>query len=58
MSSNHPLVLEMELTTNFEHKKNEANLNEIRQMKQELAVRIHQIHIILDEIEIQHNVCF
>jgi hypothetical protein len=46
----------MESPTNFEEMKIDANSNEIRQMKQELSVRIQQMHIALDELEIQHNV--
>jgi hypothetical protein len=45
----------METAANFEHR-NDTTSNEIRQMKQELSVRIQQMHIALDELEIQHNV--
>lgn len=47
----------METPTSFELK-TDATSNEIRQMKQELSVRIQQMHITLDELEIQHNVRF
>lgn len=55
LPSNHPLVLEMETAANFEQR-NDATSTEIRQMKQELSVRIQQMHCALDELEIQHNV--